>query len=49
MMLQLSLSVSFDGALGDNGGTVASGQINPDWDCLQANHMWTSSKTDSLI
>jgi hypothetical protein len=22
---------------------VVSGQINPDWDCLQANHMWTSS------
>jgi hypothetical protein len=29
--------------------TVVSGQINPDWDCLQANHMSMSSKTDNLI
>jgi hypothetical protein len=29
--------------------TVGSGQINPDWDCLQANHMSTSFKTDNLI
>jgi hypothetical protein len=29
--------------------TVVSGQINPDWDSLQANHMSTSSKTDNLI
>jgi hypothetical protein len=29
--------------------TVVSGQINPDWDCLQANHMWISSKADNLI
>ena len=29
--------------------TVVSGPINPGWDCLRANHMWTSSKTDNLI
>jgi hypothetical protein len=29
--------------------SVVSGQINPDWDCLQANHMSSSSKTDILI
>jgi hypothetical protein len=29
--------------------TVVSGQINPDWDCLQANHMLSSFKTDNLI
>ena len=28
--------------------TVVSGQINPDWDSLQRNHMSTSSKTDNL-
>jgi hypothetical protein len=31
------------------GCTVASGQINPDWDCLQANHMSSSFKTNNLI
>jgi hypothetical protein len=29
--------------------TVVSGQINLDWDCTQANHMWTSSKTANFI
>jgi hypothetical protein len=29
--------------------TVVSSQLNPDWDCLQANHMWTASKIDNLI
>jgi hypothetical protein len=29
--------------------TVVSGQINPDRDSLQVNHMSTSSKTDNLI
>ena len=29
--------------------TVASGQINPDWDCPQANYMSSSFKTDNLI
>jgi hypothetical protein len=29
--------------------TVVSGRINPDWNCLQANHMSTSSKTNNLI
>ena len=29
--------------------TVVSGQITPDWDSLQANHMSTSSKPDNLI
>jgi hypothetical protein len=29
--------------------TVASGQINPDWDCLQANYMLSSFKADNLI
>jgi hypothetical protein len=28
--------------------TVVSGQINPDWDSLQANQISTSSKTDKL-
>jgi hypothetical protein len=28
---------------------VVSGQINPDWDCPQANYMPTSSKTNNLI
>jgi hypothetical protein len=28
---------------------VVSGQINPDWDCVHANHMSTSSKADNLI
>jgi hypothetical protein len=32
-----------------SGGTVVSGKINPDWGCLQANQMSTSSKTDNLI
>ena len=49
MMSLLSLSVPFNGVLGDNGFTVVSGQINTDSDCLQANHMWISSKTDNLI
>jgi hypothetical protein len=31
------------------GCTVVSSQINPDWDCVQTNHMSTSSKTDNLI
>jgi hypothetical protein len=29
--------------------TVVSGQINPDWNCPQANYMSTSFKTDDLI
>jgi hypothetical protein len=29
--------------------TVFYGQINPEWDCLQANHMSSSFKTDNLI
>jgi hypothetical protein len=29
--------------------TVASGQTNVDWDCLQANHMLSSFETDSLV
>ena len=29
--------------------TVVSGQINPDWDYLQANQMSISFKTDNLI
>jgi hypothetical protein len=28
---------------------VVSGQINPDWDFVQANQMSTSSKTNNLI
>jgi hypothetical protein len=31
------------------GSTVVFGQINPDWDCPQANHMSTSFKTYNLI
>jgi hypothetical protein len=29
--------------------TMISGQINPDWDCLQANHMPTFFKPDNWI
>jgi hypothetical protein len=29
--------------------TVVAGQINPDWDCLQANHMSISIKIGNLI
>jgi hypothetical protein len=29
--------------------TAVSGQINPDWDYLQANNMSVSSKIDNLI
>ena len=29
--------------------TVVSGQTNPDWDCLQANHMSSSFKNENLI
>jgi hypothetical protein len=29
--------------------TVVSSQINSDWDCLHANKMLTSFKTDILI
>jgi hypothetical protein len=29
--------------------TLVCGQINHDWDCLQANQMLSSSKTDNLI
>jgi hypothetical protein len=29
--------------------TVVSGQINPDWDCLQANQMSTYYTTDNFI
>ena len=29
--------------------TVVSGQLNPDWDCLQANYMLSSFNTDNLI
>jgi hypothetical protein len=28
---------------------VVSDQIDPDWDCLQANYMSSSFKTDNLI
>jgi hypothetical protein len=29
--------------------TVVSNQINPYWDCLQANYMSSSFKTDNMI
>jgi hypothetical protein len=31
------------------GGLLESCQIDPGWDCLQANHMSSSFKTDNLI
>jgi hypothetical protein len=35
--------------LGQRQLTVVSGPINPDWDCLQANQMSTSYRTENLV